>query len=102
MCSGTGAAVVCCSVTHCGLACVLVRERQWCAVVSFILQDVAARGLDLPHVDWIVQFTAPSTAGDYVHRVGRTARVGTAGASLLFLAPSEVQFIRWLEDRRIR
>ena len=94
--------MVCCSVIHCGLACVLVRERQWCAVVSFTLQDVAARGLDLPHVDWIVQFTAPSTAGDYVHRVGRTARVGTAGASLLFLAPSEVQFIRWLEDRRIR
>ena len=53
-------------------------------------------------MDWIVQFTAPSTAGDYVHRVGRTARVGSAGASLLFLAPSEVQFIRWLEDRRIR
>lgn len=67
-----------------------------------ICTDVAARGLDLPHVDWIVQFTAPATAGDYVHRVGRTARVGTAGASLLFLTPNEVQFIRWLEDRRIR
>jgi len=102
MCSGMGAAVVCCSVIPCVLACVLVWERQWCALVSFTLQDVAARGLDLPHVDWIVQFTAPSTAGDYVHRVGRTARVGTAGASLLFLTPSEVQFIRWLEDRRIR
>lgn len=72
------------------------------AVMSFPLQDVAARGLDLPHVDWIVQFTAPATAADYVHRVGRTARVGTAGAALLFLTPSEVQFIRWLEDRRIR
>lgn len=67
-----------------------------------ICTDVAARGLDLPHVDWIVQFTAPATAADYVHRVGRTARVGTAGAALLFLTPSEVQFIRWLEDRRIR
>ncbi|PNF16318.1 hypothetical protein B7P43_G10839 [Cryptotermes secundus] len=64
--------------------------------------DVAARGLDLPHVDWIVQFTAPSSAADYVHRVGRTARVGSAGAALLFLTPSEVQFIRQLEDRRIR
>lgn len=64
--------------------------------------DVAARGLDLPHVDWIVQFTAPACAADYVHRVGRTARVGTTGAALLFLTPSEVQFIRQLEDRRIR
>ncbi|XP_069676917.1 ATP-dependent DNA helicase DDX31 isoform X2 [Periplaneta americana] len=64
--------------------------------------DVAARGLDLPRVNWIVQFTAPASPSDYVHRVGRTARVGTSGAALLFLTPSELQFLRQLEDRRIR
>lgn len=64
--------------------------------------DVAARGLDLPRVDCIVQYTGPSSAGDYVHRVGRTARVGTSGEAILFLTPSEVQFLRQLENRRIR
>ncbi|GLG99734.1 Probable ATP-dependent RNA helicase CG8611 [Gryllus bimaculatus] len=54
--------------------------------------DVAARGLDLPRVDWIVQWTAPGSVPDYVHRVGRTARVGAAGAALLFLLPAEADF----------
>ncbi|PSN52011.1 hypothetical protein C0J52_06124 [Blattella germanica] len=64
--------------------------------------DVAARGLDLPLVECIVQYTGPTTPGDYVHRVGRTARVGTTGDAFLFLTPSEVGFLRQLEDRRIR
>ncbi|XP_054271778.1 probable ATP-dependent RNA helicase DDX31 [Macrosteles quadrilineatus] len=64
--------------------------------------DVAARGLDLPSVDWIVQYTAPATASDYVHRVGRTARVGHAGSAVLFLVPSEVDFVSHLENKRIR
>lgn len=64
--------------------------------------DVAARGLDLPHVDWIVQYTAPATAADYVHRVGRTARVGTAGSALLILSPSESGFIPQLQDRKVK
>ncbi|XP_034232632.1 probable ATP-dependent RNA helicase DDX31 [Thrips palmi] len=64
--------------------------------------DVAARGLDLPHIDWIVQYTAPPTAADYVHRVGRTARVGTAGSALIILAPSESTFISQLEDRKVK
>lgn len=63
--------------------------------------DVAARGLDLPSVDWIVQFNAPATPADYVHRVGRTARVGHKGSALLFLVPSELPFISQLEDKRI-
>ncbi|KAK7793304.1 hypothetical protein R5R35_007629 [Gryllus longicercus] len=64
--------------------------------------DVAARGLDLPRVDWIVQWTAPGSVPDYVHRVGRTARVGAAGAALLFLLPAEADFVQMLQDRRIR
>uniref|UniRef100_A0A1B6LZU9 ATP-dependent RNA helicase n=1 Tax=Graphocephala atropunctata TaxID=36148 RepID=A0A1B6LZU9_9HEMI len=64
--------------------------------------DVAARGLDLPSVDWIVQYTSPATAEDYVHRVGRTARVGHTGSAVLFLVPSELGFISQLQDKRIR
>ncbi|XP_055367284.1 LOW QUALITY PROTEIN: probable ATP-dependent RNA helicase DDX31 [Betta splendens] len=54
--------------------------------------DVAARGLDLPQVTWIIQFTPPMTAAEYVHRVGRTARIGAGGSSLLFLSPAEAAF----------
>ncbi|XP_034398451.1 probable ATP-dependent RNA helicase DDX31 isoform X2 [Cyclopterus lumpus] len=55
--------------------------------------DVAARGLDLPQVTWIIQYTPPTTAAEYVHRVGRTARIGGRGSSLLFLTPAEAAFI---------
>ena len=65
-------------------------------------QDVAARGLDLPSVDWIVQFNPPVTAEEYVHRVGRTARVGKCGKSLIFLSPNEAEFVKRLASRGIR
>ncbi|KAJ7507376.1 ATP-dependent RNA helicase dbp-4 [Mycena galericulata] len=51
--------------------------------------DVAARGLDFPAVDWVVQVDAPEDADTYVHRVGRTARYQSKGKALLFLMPSE-------------
>jgi ATP-dependent RNA helicase DDX31/DBP7 len=63
--------------------------------------DVASRGLDLPLVDRIIQFNAPITPTDYVHRVGRTARVGQKGESILFLTPHEAMFIVKLQDHSI-
>ncbi|KAF4532768.1 hypothetical protein B566_EDAN003548 [Ephemera danica] len=66
-----------------------------------ICTDVASRGLDLPQVDWIVQFTAPQTVQDYVHRVGRTARVGAKGSALIFLAPSETAYVSQLHKHGI-
>src|ERR1700761_4728429 len=51
--------------------------------------DVAARGLDFPAVDWVVQVDAPEDAETYIHRVGRTARYESKGNALLFLMPSE-------------
>uniref|UniRef100_A0A1B6DU77 ATP-dependent RNA helicase n=1 Tax=Clastoptera arizonana TaxID=38151 RepID=A0A1B6DU77_9HEMI len=64
--------------------------------------DVAARGLDLPSVDWIVQYTGPATPADYVHRVGRTARINNEGFSVLFLLDSESQFVTKLRQKRIK
>lgn len=55
--------------------------------------DVAARGLDLPGVQWILQFDPPCETADYVHRIGRTARKGREGCALLFLLPSEASYI---------
>lgn len=67
-----------------------------------VRQDVAGRGIDVPHVDLVVQFSPPLSIADYVHRVGRTARGGRSGRALLFLSPEETDFIRFLEDKKIR
>ncbi|XP_050359299.1 probable ATP-dependent RNA helicase CG8611 [Nymphalis io] len=67
-----------------------------------ICTDVAARGLDVPRVDLVLQFCAPASATDYVHRVGRTGRAEQVGAAILFLLPSESEFVRHLEQKRIR
>ena len=52
--------------------------------------DVAARGLDIPGVDWILHFDCPTDTDDYVHRSGRTARMGQAGYTTIFVSPHEV------------
>ncbi|KAF8624883.1 hypothetical protein AX15_005752 [Amanita polypyramis BW_CC] len=63
--------------------------------------DVAARGLDIPRVDWIIQFDPPDDPRDYIHRVGRTARAGKVGKSLLFLLESELGFLRYLKQAKV-
>lgn len=51
--------------------------------------DIAARGLDFPAVDWVVQVDCPEDVATYIHRVGRTARYESSGSGLLLLQPSE-------------
>ncbi|RHZ43948.1 ATP-dependent RNA helicase HAS1 [Aspergillus thermomutatus] len=69
---------------------------------TLICTDVAARGLDIPAVDWIIQFDPPDDPRDYIHRVGRTARGSNAkGRSLMFLQPSEVGFLKHLKEARV-
>jgi ATP-dependent RNA helicase DDX18/HAS1 len=63
--------------------------------------DVAARGLDIPAVDWIVQYDPPDQPDEYIHRVGRTARVERQGKALLFLVPQELGFLRYLKKAKV-
>lgn len=73
---------------------------QFCNAPSGVLftTDVAARGLDVPKVDWIVQFDPSDDPVKYIHRVGRTARAGRCGNALMFLLPSEQLFLKYLYD----
>ncbi|XP_037029055.1 probable ATP-dependent RNA helicase pitchoune [Bradysia coprophila] len=77
---------------------------QFCNAESgtLLCTDVAARGLDIPSVDWIVQFDPPDDPKEYIHRVGRTARgEGSSGHALLILRPEEVGFLRYLKQAKV-
>jgi ATP-dependent RNA helicase DDX55/SPB4 len=63
--------------------------------------DVAARGLDVPDIEWTVQFDAPIDPSQYIHRVGRSARAGRLGSSLIFLTPKEDSFVDFLRNRKV-
>lgn len=59
--------------------------------------DVMARGIDFPEVDWVIQYDPPSNASSFVHRCGRTARIGNTGNALILLRPKEESYIKFLE-----
>lgn len=63
--------------------------------------SVASRGLDLPLVRAVIQYDLPTEGGatEYVHRVGRTARVGKGGEAWSFVAPSEQEWVKWVEAK---
>ncbi|SCZ87545.1 BZ3500_MvSof-1268-A1-R1_Chr2-2g05011 [Microbotryum saponariae] len=64
--------------------------------------DIAARGLDFPSVDWVVQVDCPEDVETYIHRVGRTARYVSKGKALLFLLPSEeAGMVKRLEAKKV-
>jgi ATP-dependent RNA helicase DDX18/HAS1 len=77
---------------------------QFCRQTEGILccTDVAARGLDIPAVDWIIQYDPPDDPREYIHRVGRTARgLNGVGRALLFLIPEEVGFLKYLRAAKV-
>merc|ERR1712050_401364 len=62
-----------------------------------IATDVASRGLDIPHVDVVINFDIPTHSKDYIHRVGRTARAGRAGRAVTFVSQYDVELYQRIE-----
>jgi ATP-dependent RNA helicase DeaD len=56
-----------------------------------VATDVAARGIDVPHISHVINFDLPSVPEDYVHRIGRTARNGAGGEAVSFITPEDRQ-----------
>ncbi|XP_036133034.1 ATP-dependent RNA helicase DDX55 [Molossus molossus] len=61
-----------------------------------VCTDVMARGIDIPEVNWVLQYDPPSNASAFVHRCGRTARIGREGSALVFLLPMEESYVNFL------
>ena len=54
-----------------------------------VATDVASRGLDIPHIDHVINYDLPQCPEDFVHRIGRTARAGAKGKALTFITPDD-------------
>jgi ATP-dependent RNA helicase DDX10/DBP4 len=63
--------------------------------------DIAARGLDFPSVNWVIQLDCPEDANAYIHRVGRTARYQKGGQALLLLLSSELAMVECPKEKKI-
>ena len=63
--------------------------------------DLSARGIDIPDVDMIIQLDPPKNEDSYIHKAGRTARVGNTGVSILFLLEEELSFINYMKQKFI-
>jgi superfamily II DNA/RNA helicase len=62
------------------------RNKKFTILVA---TDIAARGLDVPHIEHVINYDLPQVAEDYIHRMGRTARAGAEGSSLSFITNSD-------------
>lgn len=82
-----------------------VREKNFIRFTNsaspsiLLTTDVAARGLDVPSVDLVVQIDPPSDPKVFLHRCGRAGRAGRKGLSIVFLTPHEKDYVEFLKVR---
>jgi len=66
-------------------------------ITALVATEVAARGLDIKDLPHVVNYELPNVPEDYVHRIGRTARAGSAGRAISLVAPDEIPLLRDIE-----
>ena len=66
---------------------------------TVVATDVAARGIDVPHITHVINYDLPGDAQTYAHRIGRTGRAGRAGMAITLVQPAEVRALRTFERR---
>jgi ATP-dependent RNA helicase DeaD len=66
------------------------REKKHRILVA---TDIASRGLDIPHIEHVINYDLPQAPEDYIHRIGRTARAGAEGAAISFICPEDA--LKW-------
>ncbi|OGT30210.1 MAG: DEAD/DEAH box helicase [Gammaproteobacteria bacterium RIFCSPHIGHO2_12_FULL_35_23] len=62
-----------------------------------VATDVAARGIDIERMSYVINYDLPSDSESYIHRIGRTGRAGREGKALLFISPREIQSLKYIE-----
>lgn len=72
------------------------RDKKFQILVA---TDIAARGLDVPHIETVINYDLPQCPEDFIHRIGRTARAGSAGQAVSLITPSDRQ--KWGEIHRL-
>lgn len=63
-----------------------------------IATDVAARGLDIPTVELVINHIIPNVTKEYIHRVGRTARAGKNGMAITLITPHDIKLLHAIEN----
>lgn len=63
-----------------------------------VATDVSARGIDIPNVEYVINYDLPEQAENYVHRVGRTGRGKKRGQALSFCSPGETELLEAIEN----
>ncbi|MEO8314679.1 MAG: helicase-related protein, partial [Pseudomonadota bacterium] len=63
-------------------------------IIALVATEVAARGLDIKELPYVVNFELPNIPEDYVHRIGRTARAGSTGKAISLVSPDEAPYLK--------
>ncbi len=62
-----------------------------------VATDIAARGLDIPLLPYVINYELPNVPEDYVHRIGRTGRAGASGQAISLVGVDEKEYVRGIE-----